>query len=141
MADGYIGLGTKVSFSTDSGSSWTEVPMLTEIGEIPVLGEADEVDVSTYDQTGRNRKYIKGMSDTDTIEFTGVWIADADQVAVKSLGDTVVDWKIRQVEGIAELTFDGYVSSFVINPPLDDRQEFTFGVKVSGDVTMTVPAP
>lgn len=141
MADGYIGLGTKVEFSEDSGSSWTAVPLLSEIGEIPIIGEADEVDVTTYDQTGRNRKYIKGLQDTDDIEFTGVWTAHDDQVAVKELGDSVVDWRITQVDDIAQLTFDGYVSSFTLNPPLDDRQEFMFTVRISGDVTLTVPAP
>ena len=137
---GSIGLGTTLTYSLDDGTTFTPVPRLSEIGDMPLVGEADDVDITGYDTPGRTREYIKGLVESGELECTGIWTADPDQAALQDINDNV-PWKMTLPDGSAELAFDGYVRVMNITPQLDDRMEFSFTIRVSGEPVLTIPAP
>lgn len=136
-ARGYIGIGTKLEYSTDSGSTWVAVARLTEIGDIPVGGEADDVEVTGYDTTGGFREKIKGLKDAGELDLTGVWTAHASQQAIMEQDD-VIGWRITLPNSLGVWTADGYINDFSINPQLDDRIEWSGTLVISGAPALVV---
>ena len=134
---GYIGLGTTLSYSTDSGTTWLPIARISEIGDIG-FGEADKVEVTGYDTATRAREYIKGMEEAADIDITGIWTADASQIAIMSLDD-VIDWQIVLPDSMGDIEMEGYITNFSINPQLDDRIEFSATLVVSGKPVLTIP--
>lgn len=139
---GYIGLGTKLEYSEDDGTTWEEIARLTEIGEIS-FGETDQVDVTGYDTPTRVRESIAGMADAAEIDITGIFTADESHEKMEELQGTgaVIEWRVTLPDDIAQITFDAYVASFNVTPQLEDRIEFSSSLQVSGRPEMTVPAP
>ena len=128
---GYIGLGTKLEY--DYGSGYEEVARLTEIGEIPLTGDADDVEVTGYDTPTRVREYVKGMEDPGDIDVTGIWTADESQIGIMD-SDDVHDWKLTLPNDLGTYIIPAYAHNVMINPQLDDRIEFSFSLRVSGQV-------
>lgn len=128
---GYIGLGTKLEYNY--GEGYVELARITEIGEIPLQGDADDVEVTGYDTPTRVREYIKGMEDPGSIDITGVWTAADSQLGVME-SDEVHDWRITLPDSLGTYIIPAYVHGFTLNPQLDDRIEFSFTMRVSGQV-------
>ena len=142
-ARGYIGLGTTLAYTEDPTAEpvvWNEIARLSEIGEIG-FGESDEVDVTGYDTPTRTRESIAGMADAAELDVTGIFTADESHASLEGLHESgeVKHWQVVLPEGIAEIEFDAYVSSFEINPQLEDRIEFTATLQISGRPEMTIP--
>ena len=134
---GYIGLGTTLEFSEDGGATWTQVARISEIGEIG-FGEADKVDVTGYDTSTRVREYIKGLEEPGEIELTGIWTAHESQLAIMELDD-VITWRITLPHNLGQITLDGYMTGFSINPQIEDRIEWSSTLVISGKPTLTIP--
>ena len=134
---GYIGLGTKLAYSEDGGTTWKEVARIAEIGEL-VFGEADKVDVTGYDTPTRVREYIKGLEEPGEIELTGIWTAHESQLAIMELDD-VNQWKVTLPNNLGEIELDGYMTGFSINPQREDRIEWSATLVISGKPTLTIP--
>lgn len=128
---GYIGLGTTLEY--DYGDGYVELARITEIGDIPLQGDADDVEVTGYDTPSRVREYIKGMEDPGDMDITGVWTADPSQTGVMASED-VNDWRITLPNDLGAYIIPGYVHGFSLNPQLDDRIEFSFTLRVAGQV-------
>lgn len=134
---GYIGLGTKLAYSEDGGTTWKEVARIAEIGEL-VFGEADKVDVTGYDTPTRVREYIKGLEEPGEIELTGIWTAHESQLAIMELDD-VIQWKVTLPNNLGEIELDGYMTGFSINPQIEDRIEWSATLVISGKPRLTIP--
>ena len=141
-ARGYIGLGTKLEYSDDDGTTWVEIARITEIPELS-FGDVDQVDVTGYDTPTRVRESIAGMADAADLEITGIFTADDSQMDLEELHGTgaVVEWRATLAEDIAQVTFDAYVSDFSINPQLEDRIEFSATLQTTGRPEIVAPAP
>lgn len=134
---GYIGLGTKLAYSEDGGTTWNDIARIAEIGEL-VFGEADKVDVTGYDTPTRVREFIKGLEEPGEIELTGIWTAHESQLAIMELDD-VIQWKVTLPNNLGEITLDGYMTGFSINPQREDRIEWSATLVVSGKPVLTIP--
>lgn len=128
---GYIGLGTKLEY--DYGNGYAELARVSEIGEIPLQGDADDVEVTGYDTPSRVREYIKGMEDPGSIDITGIWTADETQLGVMN-SDDVHNWRITLPNDLGAYIIPAYAHGFMLNPQLDDRIEFSFTLRVAGQV-------
>lgn len=128
---GYIGLGTTLEY--DYGSGYEEVARLSEIGEIPLQGDADDVEVTGYDTPSRVREYIKGMEDPGDIDITGIFTGDESQLGILE-SDDVSDWRLTLPNGLGSYIIPGYAHNFMLNPQLEDRIEFSFTLRVAGQV-------
>src|SRR5690625_3730698 len=114
---GYIGLGTTLEY--DYGDGYEEDARLSEIGEIPLTGDADDVEVTGYDTPTRVREYIKGMEDPGDIEMTGIFTADDSQLGILE-SDGVHDWRITLPNDLGAYIIPAYAHNFVLNPQLED---------------------
>ena len=128
---GYIGLGTTLEY--DYGDGYVELARISEIGEIPLQGDADDVEVTGYDTPTRVREYIKGLEDPGDMEITGIWTAHESQLGVMTSND-VHDWRLTLPNDLGTYIIPGYVHGFTLNPQLDDRIEFSFTLRVAGAV-------
>lgn len=129
---GFIGLGTTLEYKY--AATFVPLARITEIGEIPLSGEADDVEVTGYDTPTRVREYIAGMEDPGDIDITGVWTADVSQAGVMDSRD-VNDWRITLPNNLGAYIIPGFAHGFKLNPQLDDRIEFSFTLRVAGQVT------
>lgn len=128
---GFIGLGTTLEYDYDG--EYVALARVSEIGEIPLQGDADDVEVTGYDTPSRVREYIKGMEDPGDMEITGIFTADESQLGVME-SDDVHDWRITLPNDLGAYIIPAYAHGFTINPQIDDRIEFSFTLRIAGQV-------
>src|SRR5687768_16594920 len=78
MPDPILGFGT--TLQVDRGAGYVTIVKNVEIGAFGA--EAEDVDVTTHSSTGGFREFIRGLLDGGTLDFTGIWVADATQIAL-----------------------------------------------------------
>lgn len=130
---GYIGLGTTLEYDYGNGNGYVEIARLSEIGEIPLTGDADDVEVTGYDTPTRMREFIKGLEDPGDMECTGIFTAHESQLGIME-SDDVHDWRLTLPDGLGSYIIPAYAHSFMLNPQLEDRIEFSFTLRVAGQV-------
>lgn len=133
---GRIGHGTKLEYKQGVGQ-YTEVARLTDIGGLG-FGEAEEVDVTGYDSPSRYREYITGLIDTDETTITGVWTAHDSQKNLPTMQEQVVEWRVTLPGDLGVYTCEGFIRTFELSPPVDDRIEFTATIRWTGKPDLNV---
>lgn len=125
-----------------SPPTWARACNVTNIGG---LGEAnDSVDVTTFCSAG-NREYIAGLADGTEFTVDGNYMrGDAGSAAVvKDMIDDVKNRRtgpyrvvIGDVSPIEVFEFEAVALSWTFNPAIDDKNGISFGLKVSGPITI-----
>ena len=132
MSTGYLGNGATLQISS---STLTE---LTSIG-IPSLS-ADDLDVTTHNDTDRIRNFIKGLIDAGEIPFEG-YINYTDYAAVFALAITTSCYTttitIPTAPSVTKFEAWGYVKGLEAEAPFDDIMPFSGSLKVSGKPILT----
>lgn len=136
-----LGIGSKIS--VNRGSGYVDIVKLVEIGEFGL--EGDDVEVTNHDSLGGVREYIRGLTDPSEIAFTGVWVADATQIALMTdvltgMTQPNLPYRITLAQGYGQFDFSGYLKAFTINPQLDDRMECNGTIKMASIPTFAVTA-
>lgn len=132
---GVFGYGTV--FSVTVGSVLKPIANLTNIGGLDLT--ADEIDVTDHDSEDGFREFISGLKDGGSVSLEGNFTDDASQKDLLNLlvSGTVVPMTIAFPDGLATWSFEGFVSGFGTEGPLDDKIPFTASVKVSGKPTLS----
>jgi len=131
-----IGHGTILAFSSDGGSTWTNVARVDTIGEFSV-GETDSIEITTHDTPGNFRQFIAGLADAGELEFSGVWTADATQRSLAGLRGVMRDWRVTLPGGLGTWRALGFLTTLSVNPQREERIEFSCTLKLSGAPTLT----
>lgn len=109
---------------------------LTEVS-IPEV-EVTDVDVTTHDSLGGFKEFKGGLKDGGTVTLTGAYdSADAGQTYLRTAanqGGNPVACVVSFSDG-SKATFNAFVKGYGVTNPLDDKVEFTSGLKVSGPIT------
>lgn len=143
MSNAQRSFGTKLSYSSDSGSTFTAVSGATKIG-FPAP-EIDEIEVTNHDSTGGYREFLAGLKDAGSVDFEGEITAETVVSGLTTLfnANTVVSWKIEipqqtgQTAG-ATWTFDAYLSKFGEgDAEIDSARTYTGTLRVTGQPTYT----
>lgn len=109
------------------------------------IGETNDLVDSTTFCSGGFRQYIGGLSDGAEITVEGNYLRGNKDVAAiikKMIQDVkakrVVPYRlvIGDASPIDTLEFDALALSWTINPSVDDRNTISFGLKVSGEITL-----
>lgn len=121
-----------------SGSSYA---ILVPIKEYPDLGSAPEgIDVTTL--SDHIRKYVNGLQDVDTLEFTCNFDKD-DYATVKALAGTETDLAVvfgANTSGEPDghdgiFIFKGQPDVFVTGSGVNDAREMTVSVNLTSEIT------
>lgn len=138
--DGLLGNGVKVAYSAASPVSWIRIPQVLNV-TIPGL-EFDEVETTVH-STGGLRRHIPGLGDVTEMELE--LLADLDETTTASFNAlfnfqaarTTVWWRIevpttRAQTKFTAFEFQGFVKTWSVDPPIDDRQVLTVSVRFDG---------
>ena len=124
MSDGISGFGV-----TLSGASTGSIAQIIGL-EIPGM-EADDIDVSSGESTGRWREYIAGMKDAGELSLDLLYEEDNfDAIQDSFAGDSEV-WTVTLPDG-ATFVCSGYIKSNGIAVPMDDKVSQSATLKLSG---------
>lgn len=126
MTDVKIGYGAKYRIA---GVELAEVTAVKPPG-----ATADRVDATHMQSPGRRREYIAGLIDTGEATFSLNWIpGNATDTTIRTLlasGD-VVEHEIEWSTG-DKVTFDGAITGYDRQSPIDDRMVADVTVATSG---------
>jgi hypothetical protein len=106
------------------------------------LGQTNAlVDATTFCSAG-NREYIAGLADGQEITVEANWESNtaALEAMIQDVKDKLTLNYYIQDESespYVRFSFAGVALSWVLNPSVDDRNTITFGIKISGDITIT----
>lgn len=136
--DAFVG---DIFLERGDGASPEAYTRICQVFGISGLGESNElVEATTFCSAG-NREYIGGLADGEEMSIE----CNYEQGDVSLLA-MIADVKAKIVRGfrvVAEgqspaevFSFDAVCMSWVLNPAVDDRNTITFGLKISGAVTV-----
>lgn len=130
---GVFGLGSKLWIGT------TTITKLTNIG-LP-QANADDLDITTHDNTDRVREFIKGLIDPGELSLEGIFTYTAYSTVydlVMTASTTSVTIVLPTSPSVTRFVCDGYVKSLEGSSPHDDKIDFTASVKLSGKPTISL---
>lgn len=141
--------GTVVSWDPAGGTSYAAVGQLKDIQVISA--SRSSFDTTDHDSVGYYREFVPGMVDpgelTFTIGFDYQNTTHTGGTGTGLLGDLeqygcdIPTWKVvlDHCGGTATWTFDGFVSGFTVNHPVEGEVTADVTVKVSGKPSLSVP--
>lgn len=142
MASGAkIGLGTLLKRGNGDGPPET----FTTIAEVNNIsgpsGSRDTVDVTHMESPNGFREFIAGLADPGEISFT-VNLIPSNTTHQNLLTDfnlgTVRNWQmVLPFAGNPTLAFEGIVTGYPWNVPLDDKVSADITIKVTGQVSLS----
>lgn len=133
-ASGLLTKNTKLSYSND-GTVWTDLG--EDLQEFPDLGAAaDQVEVTTLADS--NRRYINGIKDFGSLEFTFLYDGATEGSfkklqAIEKAGQAV-KWKVTLPDNV-DVTFEGMASVALSGAGVNDALTFKLSINLSSDVT------
>ena len=134
-ATGILTKNTNLSYK--QGELWIELG--ADLQEFPDLGAAaEQVEVTTL--ADANRRYINGIKDFGTLDFTFLYDGASEDSAFKKLhalevaGDPV-EFKVELPDGIT-VTFSGFASVTIAGGAVNDAMTFTLSINLNSDLVI-----
>ena len=134
-ATGILTKNTNLSYK--QGEIWIELG--ADLQEFPDLGAAaEQVEVTTL--ADANRRYINGIKDFGTLDFTFLYDGASEDSAFKKLhalevAGNPVDFKVALPDGIT-VTFSGFVSVTIAGGAVNDAMTFTLSINLNSDLVI-----
>lgn len=127
---GILSKGIKLSYKSDSDSNFTE---LTNLQEIPELGNnaKEKVDVTVLSDSAK--KSIDGLSDTAQ-DLPFKFLYDMEQFTTLSALTTSIDWKVGLPSGTTA-TFSGTPSVKLDSAGVGAALTYTLTISVNTAIT------
>lgn len=124
------------TFNVTIATVLTPIAELTSITGLEVT--ADEIDVTSHDSTGGFREYVGGLRDAGSVSLEGNFIGDASQEALLTLlkSGEVAAMTIVFPDSAGTWTFEGFVTAFSTDAPMEDKVSFSATIKVTGVPTL-----
>lgn len=140
---GQLGSGVKIAYSTSSPVSWTAIPEVREVSQLPNR-ERDRVETTIHGVTSE-RTYIPGLADVADLEFTLRANLDTGSVHTTLKGyeasQTTLWWRVEvpvdtdlTTANYVAYTFQGRVSRWNLTAPIDGLKEIEVTVQYEGNL-------
>lgn len=135
---GKIGMGFQ--FLIGDGASpevFTPVVELFQLGG-PDLSK-DSVELTNTDSLNKFREFVPGLKSGGTLSISGNLIkASMDQMLAEYNKSGRTNYRVTVPADVAfQMDFEGFVTSFPPDVPIDDRMTFQASIQISGPVTIT----
>lgn len=127
-------------FAYESSTSPSTFSTLPGVGDfdLPLVGERDEIDVTSHDSVGDYEETILGVIRTPTITVPiNGWDGSNTHhsaMVTRAQGNTLTNFKVT-TKDTKIATFAGYVKSVVIGNPVNGALGATITVKPTGAIT------
>jgi predicted secreted protein len=111
---------------------------------VPPQLSRDAIDVTSMQSSGGWKEFIPGLRDGGVVTLALNWLpTDATHNSTTGLlesfnDDFVHNWKIVLPDGLATITFAGFLTAFNTTLPMTEESELSISIKVSGIVTVSV---
>ena len=127
MFAGLLSKDTKLSMKAGGGSTFAEIKGLQAVPEIG--GDPEQVDVTTLADS--NKKYISGIQDMDSLEFTILYDkAEFTKLKAIQTSGKEASFELEYPDG-AKCTFTGGVTVKMGAGEVNGAYQFTLSVTVS----------
>lgn len=136
-ANGILTKNTKLSVKIADSF----VDLGADLQEFPNLGgAAEQVEVTTL--ADGNRRYINGIKDFGSLEFTFLYDGTDAQGSYQKLraievAGTNAEWKVTLPDGV-EFTFTGQASVAINGGAVNDAITFTLTINLNSDLTCSL---
>ena len=136
-ANGILTKNTKLSVKISDSF----VDLGADLQEFPNLGgAAEQVEVTTL--ADGNRRYINGIKDFGSLEFTFLYDGADPQGSYQKLraievAGTNAEWKVTLPDGV-EFTFTGQASVAINGGAVNDAITFTLTINLNSDLTCSL---
>jgi predicted secreted protein len=136
----YKGKGTKLQYSTDSGTTFVDVAQILDVS--PPSESGNSIDVTTHDSPGNHSEFVAGLRDGGEVALSIAFDPEdtASHAKLKELFDSgeVLPWRVVfPSANSAHMQFDGFVNSFSGETPQDDKITADCSLKVTGKPVLT----
>lgn len=135
MSDAIKSLGTTLHYNV--GGSPTSFTLLGNVIDIPSVLDGSVTMIDSSDLDSVAAEFIAGLVDEGNVSFT--LKLNPDDTGHQALRDaryagTKVEWKITLNDTAPKTTiiFNGYVTTFPVAIPFNDKVTVSVGVKVTG---------
>lgn len=130
------------TFKRGDGGGPETFSAVGEVISLSGMGKTNDLIEATSFDSGSSREYIAGLADGQEITVECNYLPNnAEQSSLIADVDAGVNRNVQVVitDGVTPKTFAFAVTclSWVINPAVDDRNTITFGLKISGDITVS----
>lgn len=133
---GIDAFGTKWSFSTDGGTTFTDVADVTNIDALNI--KADTQDVSSHDSPDQYREKIGGMKDGGSLSMEVNYDPTLHAAILTNIGGTPIKHKVTLTDADASVVaFDGIINGLQAKAPFDGKLAGTVTIEVSGKPVIT----
>lgn len=133
---GMIGNGLKVGYANTSPVSWTKIGQILNV--TPPQFVSNKID-RTVSGTNKYKRSLPGMIEVSDLQLEILQDLDSstspEQAALLALlkAGTTIYWRIeipvnREATQFRPMEFQGYVSSWQITSPVDDKQTLTVNI-------------
>ena len=137
-----IGHGTLLK--RGNGASPEVFETIAEVTNInPPQMESEDIKVSHMESPGGYHEYIPGMREAGEVSFEINFLPGnathngTTGLAADHRTRVVRNWKIELAGGGAVWTFPGYVKTFNVAIPVDDKVSASVSIKVTGEPLLT----
>ena len=136
----YKGKGTKLQYSTDSGTTFVDVAQVIDVS--PPGQSGNSIQATTHDSVGNHHEFIAGLRDGGEVPLSIAYDPEdtASHAKLEELFDSgeVVTWRVVfPTANNPHLQFDGFVNNFGGATPQDDVITADCGIKVTGKPVLT----
>lgn len=132
-------------FAYESSASPSTFSTLPGVGDfdMPLVGERDEIDVTSHDSTGDYEETVLGVirTPTITVPINGWDGSNTHHAAMvtRAQANTLTNFKVTMKDGMMA-TFAGYVKGVTPSNPVNGALNATITVKPTGAITYATAA-
>lgn len=128
--------GTKWSFSTDGGTTFTDVAEVTNIDLLNI--KADIIDTSSNDSPNGYREKLGGLKDGGSLSMAINYDPALHGTILANVGGKPIKHKVTLTDaGPHIVAFDAIINTLQAKAPFDGKLEATVTLEVSGEPTIT----
>jgi len=141
-------LGT-LGWDPAGGTSYTNIAKIRDMSGPSI--SRNEIEIADRSMTTYYNEYIGGRVDPGAISFGLTWDPIADTTHAQTAGTGLLSdfeteqctlatwqWQLDGCGGTATFTFDGFVSGFDVDDPMDDVLTAELTIKISGKPTLAI---
>jgi predicted secreted protein len=129
--------GTVLAYENPA-STWNTIPGVQDF-ELPLVGEKDEIDVTSHDSAGGYEETVLGIARTAAFNVPIVWDGtNAHHAALltRAKADTLTVFKVT-AKDTKVYQFSAYIKGISLSLPVNGAQSASVSIKPTGDITVT----
>lgn len=131
--------GAILAYESATGPSvYSTIPGVQDF-DMPVVGERDEIDVTSHDSSGDYEETVLGIIRSPVISVPVVWDGATTHHAAmvtRAQANTLTNFKVTTIDTKIH-AFAGYIKGVTTSNPVSGALTATLSIKITGAITIT----